>query len=217
VARAAAGAKGEKEILKALVEVLSTLVLVNAAEMRTLCGTVYRTFLIPAKAKLAEDMLAAGKLYNDTAKEQKDKKAKLEKEGKKEEADKIDLAAAGPPHMQVWAAMCFSAAKQCQDPQSKTRLEEYWNTQVCGQSMQNLGRHVNLCRAKKVKPQKGTAGEEMVRIQFAINGLAKGASELEAAIEVVLLEQKAEEKQGPAPRGSLERDAQRLLDAYKKL
>eukprot|EP00974_Lingulodinium_polyedra_P014086 1363450-Lingulodinium_polyedra.AAC.1 len=53
VARVAAGAKGEKEMRKALVEVLGTLVLVNAAEVRSLRGTVYRTFLLDASAEPA--------------------------------------------------------------------------------------------------------------------------------------------------------------------
>eukprot|EP00974_Lingulodinium_polyedra_P043941 4218973-Lingulodinium_polyedra.AAC.1 len=104
VARAAAGAKGEKEILKALVEVLGTLVLVNAAEVRSLCGTVYRTFLVDASAEPAVAVVAAGKMYNDKAKEMKERKMKLEKEGNAEEAGKVNLAGMGPPHMQVWAA-----------------------------------------------------------------------------------------------------------------
>lgn len=71
-----------------------------------------------------------------------------------------------------------------------------------------------LCRGKATKKREGKG--ESFRLQFAMNMDAEGMDLLLKGIKALLLELGAEEKVGPAPRGSLERDAQRLLDAYKK-
>ena len=85
---------------------------------------------------------------------------------------------------------------------------------MCKKPQGALAERVLLCRGKAAKKREGKG--ESFRFQFAMNMDAEGMDLLLKGIKALLLEQGAEEKVAPAPRGSLERDAQRLLDAYKK-
>ena len=57
----------EREVLRRLVDVLATLSLVNAAELRDLTSTVFKTYLVPSSENVAEAMAEAGRLYHDSA------------------------------------------------------------------------------------------------------------------------------------------------------
>ena len=57
----------EREVLRRLVDVLATLSLVNAAELRDLTSTVFKTYLVPSTESVAEAMAEAGRLYHDSA------------------------------------------------------------------------------------------------------------------------------------------------------
>ena len=50
-----------------LADVLATLSLVNAAELRDLTSTVFKTYLVPSSENVAEAMAEAGRLYHDFA------------------------------------------------------------------------------------------------------------------------------------------------------
>ena len=57
----------EREALRRLVEVLATLSLVNAAELRELTATVFKTYLVPCAEPVAVAMAEAGRFYHETA------------------------------------------------------------------------------------------------------------------------------------------------------
>ena len=57
----------EREVLRRLVDVLASLSLVNAAELRDLTSTVFKTYLVPSSENVAEAMAEAGRLHHDSA------------------------------------------------------------------------------------------------------------------------------------------------------
>ena len=67
VRQAVAEGGSEREVLRRLVDVLATLSLVNAAELRDLTSTVFKTYLVPSTENVAEAMAEAGRLYHDSA------------------------------------------------------------------------------------------------------------------------------------------------------
>ena len=67
VRHAVAEGGSEREVLRRLVDVLATLSLVNAAELRDLTSTVFKTYLVPSTENVAEAMAEAGRLYHDSA------------------------------------------------------------------------------------------------------------------------------------------------------
>ena len=67
VRQAVAEGGSEREVLRRLVDVLATLSLVNAAELRDLTSTVFKTYLVPSSENVAEAMAEAGRLYHDSA------------------------------------------------------------------------------------------------------------------------------------------------------
>ena len=60
VRQAVAEGGSEREVLRRLVDVLATLSLVNAAELRDLTSTVFKTYLVPSSENVAEAMAGAG-------------------------------------------------------------------------------------------------------------------------------------------------------------
>ena len=60
VRQAVAEGGSEREVLRRLVDVLTTLSLVNAAELRDLTSTVFKTYLVPSTENVAEAMAEAG-------------------------------------------------------------------------------------------------------------------------------------------------------------
>ena len=67
VRQAVAEGGSEREVLRRLVDVLTTLSLVNTAELRDLTSTVFKTYLVPSSENVAEAMAEAGRLYHDSA------------------------------------------------------------------------------------------------------------------------------------------------------
>ena len=67
VRQAVAEGGSEREVLRRLVDVLATLSLVNAAELRDLTSTVFKTYLVPSSENVAEAMAEAGRLHHDSA------------------------------------------------------------------------------------------------------------------------------------------------------
>ena len=101
VRQAVAEGGSEREVLRRLVDVLATLSLVNAAELRDLSSTVFKTYLVPCSENVAEAMAEAGRLYHDSAGAIKNKP----------EAERADAQEQlGPPFVYVWAAFLRSLA-----------------------------------------------------------------------------------------------------------
>ena len=63
------GAEGRNDgdVTRRLVDVLATLSLVDAAELRELTATVFKTYLVPGSESVSEAMAVAGRLYHESA------------------------------------------------------------------------------------------------------------------------------------------------------
>ena len=67
VRQAVAEGRNDREVTRRLVDVLATLSLVNAAELRDLTTTVTKTHLVPCSESVAEATAEAGRLYHESA------------------------------------------------------------------------------------------------------------------------------------------------------
>ena len=93
VRQAVAEGGSDREVLRRPVEVLATLSLVNAAELRDLTATVFKTYLVPSLENVAEAMAEAGRLYHDFA-------GAIKNKPEAERADAQDQL--GTPFVHVW-------------------------------------------------------------------------------------------------------------------
>ena len=192
VRQAVAEGGSEREVLRRLVDVLATLSLVNAAELRDLTSTVFKTYLVPSSENVAEAMAEAGRLYHDSAGAIKNKP----------EAERADAQEQlGPPFVYVWVAFLRSLAST-----KELGAEQYWENSVLKSVPVQLVSHVRYCRAKPCRKVEGKEG--WTRIVFCLDPITLP---LEGALEAALRLQKGVRKFGPAPRGPLEREAARLL------
>ena len=85
-------ARSDRDVLRRLIEVLAS---VNAAELRGLCATVFKTYLVPCAESVAEAMAEAGRFYHEAAGAIKDRP-----EAERAEAHEQ----LGPPFVHVWVA-----------------------------------------------------------------------------------------------------------------
>ena len=157
----------------------------------------------------------AGNKYQADAKSLKERMKEMEKEKR---GDEVDLGGLGPPHLVIWAELVKCIARSTEQSLGKDKrapFVAYWNEVICKSDAQQVGMHIRLCRARQAKQQK--AGSETVKVQIAID--ERHAHETVGAvaggIDAVMLAWGGVRKFGPAPKGSLERDAQRLLDELK--
>ena len=60
VRQAVAEGRNDRDVTRRLGDVLATLSLVNAAELRELTATVFKTYLVPCAESVAEAMAEAG-------------------------------------------------------------------------------------------------------------------------------------------------------------
>ena len=67
VRQAVAEEGNDRDVTRRLVDVLATLSLVNAAELRELTATVFNTYLVPGSESVAEAMAEAGRLCHEQA------------------------------------------------------------------------------------------------------------------------------------------------------
>ena len=118
VRQAVAEGGSEREVLRRLVEVLATLSSVNAAELRDLTATVFKTYLVPCAEPVAEAMAEAGRFCHEAGGAIKDK---LEAE----------RAEAGPPFVHVWVVFVRSlAATKGFGPEHVTTVKTHWEGNV---------------------------------------------------------------------------------------
>ena len=122
VRQAVAEGGSEREVLRRLVDVLATLSLVNAAELRDLTSTVFKTYLVPSTENVAEAMAEAGRLYHDSAGAIKNKP----------EAERADAQEQlGPPFVYVWVAFLRSLASTKElGAEHVAVLRQYWENSV---------------------------------------------------------------------------------------
>ena len=91
-------------------------------------------------------------------------------------------------------------------PEHVAVLKSYWESNVGKSAPVQLAAHVRRCRAKPCKKIEGKEG--WTRIVFCLDPVTLP---LEGAQEAALQLQKGVRKHGPAPEGTLEREASRLL------
>ena len=122
VRQAVAEGGSEREVLRRLVDVLTTLSLFNAAELRDLTSTVFKTYLVPSSENVAEAMAEAGRLYHDSAGAIKNKP----------EAERADAQEQlGPPFVYVWVAFLRSLASTKElGAEHVAVLRQYWENSV---------------------------------------------------------------------------------------
>ena len=101
VRQAVAEGGSEREVLRRLVEVLATLSSANAAELRELTATVFKTCLVPCAEQVAEEMAEAGRFYHEAA-------CAIKGRPEPERAEAHDQL--GPPFVRVWVAFLRSLA-----------------------------------------------------------------------------------------------------------
>ena len=82
-------------------DVLATVSPVNAAELRELTATVFKTYLVPGSESVAEAMAEAGRLYHESA-------GAIKSKPEAERADAQEQL--GPPYVHVWVAFLRSLA-----------------------------------------------------------------------------------------------------------
>ena len=95
VRQAVAEGGSDRDVLRRLVEVLATLSLVNAAELRELTATSFKTYLVPCAEPVAEAMAETGLFSHEAAGAIKDKPQAERAEAHEQ---------LGPPFVPLWVA-----------------------------------------------------------------------------------------------------------------
>ena len=90
--QAVAEGGNDRDVTRRLVDVLATLSLVNAVELRELTATVFKTYLVPCSESVAEATAEAGRLYHESA-------GTTKREPAAERADAQEQL--GPPNVHV--------------------------------------------------------------------------------------------------------------------
>ena len=187
---AGAGSSGgetgsEREVLRRLVDVLATLSLVNAAGVRELTATVFKTYLVPSSEKVPEAMAEAGRLYHEST-------GAIKNKPEAERAEAQDQLA--PLYVHVWVAFLRSlAATKELGPQHVSALRTCWRSNVVKSAPVQLAAHVRHCRAKPCRKIKGKEG--WTRVVFCLDPVTLS---LEGALAAALRLQKGVRKHGPA-------------------
>ena len=217
--------KSGGSVLQALVKVLATLVLVNAAELREISGFLFVTFLVPVSTNLVIEGLKAGIEYNNMVKKKGDKGDKEEtKEDEEMEETNTALggvvsqeeeAEHGPPHLYIALAALEGMNKDDIGESERQVLKSWWETCVQpARSHDELGMEIKAFRVKKPpkqsKSKKGKPSTPYAKVSFAVRDM-NAEQALARAMEKI----GGVRKVGTPPRGTLEREAQRLLNKMK--
>ena len=122
VRQAVAEGRSERDVTRRLVDELATLSLVNAAELKELTATVFRTYLVPGSESVSEAMAEAGRIYHEFAGAIKSKP----------EAQRADAQEQlGLPYVHEWVAfLCSLAATRELAPEHVAVLKSYWESNV---------------------------------------------------------------------------------------
>jgi len=202
-----AGGGDKQGTINKLVVILSKLSLMQGEILRELCSVVFHTFLVPVKSTIVVEMRAMGKSYPALAEEI----GKIEDPEQKAKA----VEEQGPPFLHIFLAMIKGMAAgqgECaMKEEGQAKLKTYWDTVITKFPSQKLTEQIKYCKCKDTKKKEGKP--EWARVIFAVE---LSAMELEKVFIDVLVRHGGQKQYGPAPRGPLEREAQRLLDSLAK-
>ena len=155
--------------------------LFNAAELRDLTSTVFKTYLVPSSENVAEAVAEAGRLYHDSAGAIKNKP----------EAERADAQEQlGHPSVYVWVAFQRSLASTKElGAEHVAVLRQYWENSVLKSAPVKLVSHVRYCRAKPCRKVEGK--ESWTRIVFCLDpitllleGALKAALRLQKGVRI---------------------------------
>ena len=132
----------------------------------------------------------------------------------------VDLASLGAPYLHLWVAM-VRALCVVEGPQ-KEMWVDYWKSTICKQPQERLADTVRFLKTKKIKTfekvkGKATQGDvKFLRVQFCLGANDEIAKRIQEPLTKGLVDMGGERKHGAAPRGSLIRDAQKIMDDMNK-
>ena len=185
VRQAVAEGGNDRDVTRRLVDVLATLSLVNAAELRELTATVFKTYLVPGSESVAEAIAEAGRLPLAQSRASPKQSAQTPKSN-------------SVPR----TCMCGWRSSAVWRRRGGWQLKSYWESNVVKSAPVQLAARVRHCRAKPCRKIEGKEG--WMRIVFCLDPVTLF---LEGALEAALQLQKGVRKHGTAPRGPLEREA----------
>ena len=198
VRQAVAEGGNERDVIRRKVDVLTTLSLVNAAELRELTATVFKTYLVPCSEPVAEAVAEAGRRHQEAAGAIKNKP-----EAERAEAHEQ----LGPPFVYVWVAfLCNLAATKGLTAEDVLMVKTCWESNMVKSASVELASRVRHCRVKPCQKIEGKEG--WMRSVFCLDTVTLP---LEEALDAALRLQKGVRNYDPPPRGPLEREASRLL------
>ncbi|CAK0855799.1 unnamed protein product, partial [Prorocentrum cordatum] len=193
------GAKLRDDDWRAMALCTARLTLAVARDTASLAATVYETWELNADAPLPAAGILAGQEYNEQAKE-------LHEQHEKDAS--VDLAQLGPPHLVVSAKVFQELAKHVSE-QGKPTLAQFSATVVQAEAPTPLGEAVPHLSVKKNK-QKSAKGVQKCRIVVAMATDPHIRTIRDMLVEEIQKEG-GQKKLGPAPRGALERELNRVV------
>ena len=186
----------DRYVTRRLVDVLATLSVVNAAELRELTATVFKTCLVPCSESVAEAMAEAGRLYHESAGAVKSKP--------EAEARRRSRAARSPVRARVGGVPAKSGGNEGAGARTCSGVEVVLGEQRGEERAGAAGGARSALLSEACKKIEGKEG--WTRIVFCLPTQSLSSSRVEVALQL----QKGVRKHGPAPRGPLEREASRL-------
>ncbi|CAK0830269.1 unnamed protein product [Prorocentrum cordatum] len=211
----AKGDKHEKDLTKAL--------------LANLAGAVYQTWeLLESGDGVTQIMIDSGVKYDEMSRHMKERQRA---------GEKVDFRARGPPHVQLWAAVCLNLATNVKpfiqggkeeyvEAETK-KFHGYFTKYIHGAAPHTVGNHVLHFRYRKHKGRKtetsGSSSQQQQtkkgRVTFAFSYNEPGMLASELVLWWLNYEEgqkRAEQLVGPAPKGPLEREAARILSLIEK-
>ena len=194
VRQAVAEGRNDRDVTRRLVDVLATLSLFNAAELRELTATVFKTYLVPGSESVAEansttNPLAQSRASPNPSRAEGAGRHRLQNlpgpllgarvrsigRGRSEiprSSWRAERAEAheqlGPPYVHVWVAFLRSlAATKGLAAEHVATVKAYWKSNVVKSAPVQLAAHVRHCRAKPCKKIEGKEG--WTRIVFCLD------------------------------------------------
>lgn len=208
------GEKGDRkvknaDILEELVKIISSLALQSAGELREICGILYTTCLVEVVPDgCIEAGIKAGTDYSDLV---------LDIKERKEQGEEGSDLEAGSPHISVAIETITKLIKE-KKVQEDTRqdLLKWWEDNIANKEEEEVEKQILSFRVRKPKKQsKGRKGKvpakEYAKVTFRLLDIEAGENLARAFCELGGIR-----KTGTAPKGTLEREALRLLQKFKK-
>ena len=118
----------------------------------------------------------------------------------------------GPPHIPISIAFILTLEKEDLTTETRAELLAWWREKIEDKTEEETCLEIQSFRCKKpLKFHKKHGGAEFAKVTFKVGSLMG-----EEILVKVLTAMGGTRKVGTPPKGSMEREASRLLDLYKK-